>query len=99
MKRYIAADQYPRSAIAIGQHDAERVFASRLAVVAHIHLIGEPTPTVDLGCTLDMTGRRPGHRVCRHPGSLDLHVGSMVDIGEMAPTSAVLDPTSHTEGP
>src|SRR2546425_857115 len=31
--------------------------------------------------------------------SLDLHVGSMVDVGQMAPKSAVLDPTCHTEGP
>src|SRR2546427_3977593 len=98
MKLDIAADQKPRSAIPIGQHNAERILAARLAVIAHIHLIG-PTPTVDLGCALDMTGRRPGHRVCRHPGSLDLHVGSVVDIGQMAPKTAVLDPTCHTEGP
>src|SRR5207302_5941972 len=37
--------------------------------------------------------------VCPHPGSLDLHVGSVVDIGQMAPKTAVLDPTCHTEGP
>src|SRR5438093_3103016 len=83
--------------IPVGQHDAERILAARLAVIAHIHLIG-PTPTVDLGCALDMTGRRPGHRVCRHPGALDLQSGTMVDVGQMAP-KPVLDPTRHTEGP
>src|SRR5437867_8153048 len=99
MELDVAALQRPRSVIPIGQRDAEHVIASRLAVIAHIHLIG-PTPTVDVGCALDMACRSVNYAVRCNTSALDLWTTrAVVDIGEMAPKSAVLDPTCHTEGP
>src|SRR5947207_315684 len=99
MKLDVAARQRPRSVIPIGQRDAEHVIAARLAVIAHIHLIG-PTPTVDVGCALDMACRSVNYRVRCNASALDLWTTrAVVDIGQMAPKTAVLDPACHTEGP
>src|SRR5438094_725527 len=100
MKLDVAALQPPRSPIPIRQREAKLVVATGLTVVAYIHLIGEPTLTVDLGCALDMTRHSVNYNVLRNASSLHLWtIRAMVDVGQMAPKSAVLDPTCYTEGP
>src|SRR2546422_4383980 len=95
-----AAIQRPGSPIPIRQREAKRVIAPRLPPITHIHLIGEPALTVDLGCALDMTRHIVNYFVGCNASSLHLWaIPAMVDIGQMAPKSAVLHPTCYTEGP
>src|SRR5437867_2148008 len=101
MELDVAAPQPPpRNRMPIGQREAKRVVAARLTVIAHFHVIGEPTLTVNLGRAIDMTRRRANYRVGCNASSLYLWtIRAMVDVGQMAPESAVLDPTCYTEGP
>src|SRR2546427_4994092 len=80
--------------------DLKGIIATRLTVISHIHLIGEPRLTVELGCALDMTRRRRRVSVGCNASPLHLRtILAMVDVGQMAPKTAVLDPTCDTEVP
>src|SRR5439155_4381966 len=75
----VAAGQRARGAVAVREADAERVAPAGLALVGHVHLVGEPAGTVHLGCALDVTRGRVDDGVRRHARPLHLRpVGAVV---------------------
>src|SRR6266550_6008109 len=98
MKLDIAAADQAAFVVTRRKAQIERVHAP--ARLAAIHDVSDVAPAfpVDVRVTGDPSRRLPGRDVRGDAGPLDLHRGvAVVDVGEMTPELAVLDPACNRE--
>src|SRR5438128_589372 len=78
--------------------ELEAVVASGLAIVRHVHLISESVLAIHLSGAFDVARRRVPFLVGRHAGALHVRpVGTVIDVGQMAPELSLLDPAGDSE--
>src|ERR1051326_3740147 len=89
--------QLPRGPVSIRELEGEDIVAARFPIVRYVRLVGETGLSIDLRGPLDVPSGGAGLGVGRYAGSLHLHPGAVVDIGQVTPEGPSFEPPGHRE--